>query len=72
MLARSAGYTQIIPYTSFFNEHRPHQGIDNRIPVEYNKANKQQGVRMLSNTTVRNVVRKEFLGGLLKSYQRAA
>lgn len=23
-------------YTLYFNEHRPHQGIDNNIPAEYN------------------------------------
>jgi len=59
-------------YTSFFNEHRPHQGIDNRIPADYNKPYKQQGGIMLSNVTARNIIRKDFLGGLLKSYRRAA
>lgn len=24
-------------YTSYFNEHRPHQGIGNKIPAKYNK-----------------------------------
>ena len=59
-------------YTSYFNEHRPHQGIDNRIPSKYNKSDRGQGVSMPLNVTARNVVRKDFLGGLLKSYQRAA
>ena len=58
-------------YTSFFNEHRPHQGIDNQIPSEYNMS-KQQGGHMPLKIRVRNVTRKDFLGGLLKSYQRAA
>ncbi len=57
-------------YTSFFNEHRPHQGIDNTIPNEYNEPNKRQGGRM--PLKARNVTRKDFLGGLLKSYRRAA
>ena len=59
-------------YTSFFNEHRPHQGIDNRIPAEYNKPNKRQGGGMSSNVAARNITRKDFLGRLLKSYRRAA
>ena len=59
-------------YTSYFNEHRPHQGIDNRIPAEYHVAKNRQGGRMPSNMAARNIARKEFLGGLLKSYRRAA
>jgi hypothetical protein len=59
-------------YTRFFNEHRPHQGIGNIIPSKYNLAAKRQGGSMLSSVTVRSVAQKEFLGGLLKSYQRAA
>ena len=59
-------------YVSYFNEHRPHQGIGNIIPAEYNMPAKRQGGIMLSNVTTRNVARKDFLGGLLKSYRRAA
>ena len=59
-------------YTSFFNEHRPHQGIDNEIPSKYNLAAKRQGGCVPTKVTARNVIRKEFLGGLLKSYQRTA
>ena len=59
-------------YTSYYNEHRPHQGIGNKIPAEYNIATKRQGGSTLSNVTVRNITRKDFLGGLLKSYRRAA
>ena len=59
-------------YTSYFNEHRPHQGIANNIPAEYNIPNKQQGGSILLNVTARNIARKDFLGGLLKSYYRAA
>lgn len=59
-------------YTRFFNEHRPHQGIDNKIPGEYNLTEKRQGGRMSTKITTRNVARKDFLGGLLKSYYRTA
>jgi putative transposase len=58
-------------YSLFFNEHRPHQGIDNQIPFEYHMS-QRQGDSVPLNTTAGNVTRKEFLGGLLKSYQRAA
>jgi hypothetical protein len=59
-------------YALYFNEHRPHQGIGNRIPAEYNMPAKRQGGDVTLNVRARNVVRKDFLGGLLKSYQRAA
>ena len=58
-------------YGRFFNEHRPHQGIDNRIPGEYNMTGIRQAGCML-NIKTENMIRKEFLGGLLKSYRRAA
>jgi len=35
-------------YSLFFNEHRPHQGIENKIPVEYNILGKRQGFLRLS------------------------
>ena len=59
-------------YTSYFNEHRPHQGIGNRIPSEYNKPDRQQGGSISANLYVLNIARKDFLGGLLKSYQKVA
>jgi len=59
-------------YTSYFNEHRPHQGIGNKIPAEYNKTDRRQGGSTLLNLTFRNIVRKDFLGVLLKSYSRKA
>ena len=59
-------------YSSFYNEHRPHQGIDNCIPAEYNVPGKRQGGSMPLNIAVKKVVRKDFLGGLLKSYRRVA
>jgi len=57
-------------YTMVFNEHRPHQGINNRTPSEFNMNRKRQGDNVLF--TARNIVRKDFLGGLLKSYRKAA
>ena len=59
-------------YTSYFNEHRPHQGIENRIPSEYNEPDRYQGGSMSPDLFVGNIARKDFLGGLLKSYRRAA
>jgi len=59
-------------YNLFFNEHRPHQGIGNKIPAEYNKPDKQQSGNIPINISTSNVTRKSFLGGLLKSYQKAA
>lgn len=58
-------------YTSYFNEHRPHQGIDNKTPAEYNLKVKRQGDH-LPNVKLGNVIRKDFLGGLLRSYRSAA
>jgi len=57
-------------YTCFYNQHRPHQGISNRIPAEYRMNDKRQGDILPFKG--RNVVRKDFLGGLLKSYSRRA
>ena len=54
------------------NEYRLHQGIGNRVPVEHNMIHQQQGGHMPLKIRVRNVIRKDFLGGLLKSYQKAA
>ena len=60
-------------YSLFYNEHRPHQGIGNSIPCEYNLPAKRQGGSTPSNATAgRNITRKDFLGGLLTSYQKAA
>jgi putative transposase len=58
-------------YSSYYNECRPHQGIGNKIPAEYHSAG-QQGVSSSSTPSVRSIVRKDFLGGLLKSYSRIA
>ncbi len=57
-------------YTSYFNEHRPHQGIDNKIPSEYNCKVEIAKLKIAGETHVSQIHRKEFLGGLLKSYYR--
>jgi putative transposase len=54
-------------YNSFFNEHRPHQGIGDRIPAEYHKSGRREW-----GGATDNIVRKDFLGGLLRSYSRIA
>jgi len=57
-------------YSSYFNEHRPHQGIGNRIPAEYNvNDERRDGIMPFQ---ARNIFRKDSLGGLLKSYSRNA
>ena len=57
-------------YTAFYNERRPHQGIGNNIPEEYKRTGKRQGGTM--PIEAKHVIRKDFLGGLLKSYSRRA
>ena len=62
----------VAEYISYFNEHRPHQGIDNAIPSEYKKLI-QPKIRLRNKEQpIHGILRKEFCGGLLKSYQRAA
>jgi hypothetical protein len=46
------------------------KGLIIRFPS--NRMDKRQGGSMRSNIIVRNIARKDFLGGLLKSYRRAA
>jgi hypothetical protein len=58
-------------YTSYFNEHRPHQGIANEIPAEYNKSNGPRGSHK-SNLNAGHIICEGFLGGFLKSYRKAA
>ena len=43
-------------YVSYFNEHRPHQGIGNIIPDEYNLPAKRQGGRVRVNLKAGNVI----------------
>jgi putative transposase len=56
-------------YRKYFNSHRPHQGINNKIPDEYNKKPKGGSKASLKPAMV---ARKDILGGLLKSYRMAA
>ena len=56
-------------YRRHLNEKRPHQGIGNRIPCHVRTG---QTEHTGSVGAVGKVECEEFLGGLLRSYQRAA
>jgi len=60
-------------YQAFFNQHRPHQGIEDRIPAQLGGGvyRKECGVdnRRLQPRAVQC---RQLLGGLLKSYSRSA
>jgi transposase len=56
-------------YQRFFNERRPHQGIDNQRPSQVRAG--EAACDALAGP-VGKVECEEFLGGLLKSYHRAA
>jgi putative transposase len=59
-------------YVSFFNGHRPHQGIDNRIPerrVTGEMSRDRAGAMTAGDLAVEC---EQFLGGLLNSYYRKA
>ena len=51
-------------YTASFNQERPHQAIDQRIPDQYDQTR--------SKPTSGRITSKEILGGLHHSYSRAA
>ena len=57
-------------YVSFFNGHRPHQGIGNRIPARQAPGGLTQP-RDLPDEDL-TVECEQFLGGLLNSYYRKA
>jgi len=57
-------------YCAFFNGHRPHQGIDNRIP-ERQATGAPDRPRDLPEGIL-TVECEQFLGGLLNSYYRKA
>jgi len=59
-------------YVEYFNGSRPYQGIDNRIPDNDGRAVRPLRDSNVSSFVCRNIIRKELLGGLLKSYQRSA
>ena len=56
-------------HEEFYNQHRPHQGIDNTIPCEYYN---EPNIKTDFDNSPSNLGCKEFLGGLLKSYYRKA
>jgi putative transposase len=51
-------------YTAYFNQERPHQGIEQRIPDQYEL--------LRSKPTRGQVTSKAILGGLHHSYARAS
>jgi len=53
----------VTEYKAYFNQERPHQGIDQRIPDQYDQTR--------SKPTKRQVTSKAILGGLHHSYSRA-
>ncbi len=60
-------------YRIFFNEHRPHQGIGNRIPNDLRGDGEEATVLPSAGVTrLDDVQVEEFLGGLLRSYSRKA
>jgi len=56
-------------FRRFHNSHRPHQGIDNRVPAPLHAGEVVPATR---DIPVGEVECEEFLGGLLKSYHHAA
>ncbi|MCJ7752522.1 MAG: integrase core domain-containing protein [Armatimonadetes bacterium] len=57
-------------YRDFFNGHRPHQGIDNRIPARQSGGHVAHVERSSKGQLA--VECEQFLGGLLNSYYRKA
>jgi hypothetical protein len=57
-------------YCDFFNGHRPHQGIDNRIPEHQATGEPDQTCGLTDGRLT--VECEQFLGGLLNSYYRKA
>ncbi len=54
----------VTEYTTYFNQERPHQGIEQRIPDQYELPR--------SKPTSGRITSKAILGGLHHSYSRAA
>ena len=67
--ALSTIYPVVHTYRAFHNEHRPHQGIGNRVPRAVRTG--EAAPEVLSGP-ISTVHCEESLGGLLKSYRRAA
>jgi len=59
----------VCQYKDFFNDKRPHQGIGNRTPAGLDDEASEEG----ADDHLLGLVRRDpYLGGLLKSYRRAA
>jgi hypothetical protein len=58
-------------YVGFFNGHRPHQGIDNRIPKRRTIEMPRDCAGAMTDGNLA-VACEQFLGGLLNSYYRKA
>jgi len=56
-------------FRRFHNSHRPHQGIDNRVPARLHAG---EVIPATVDSPVGNIKCEEFLGGQLKSSHRAA
>jgi len=61
----------LVQYRRFYDGHRPHQGLGNRIPAG-SAAGQMIRFPIRSESTKLFVGRESFLGGLLNSYYRAA
>jgi len=60
-------------YKEFFNQHRPHQGINNTMPRQVNQeTNGKDPPTSDKHLQPGSIQCHEFLGGLLKSYSRKA
>ena len=61
-------------YQDYFNNHRPHQGIENCIPAKFNAEEEatESATTDSQALEVGEIECQEFLGGLLKSYSRKA
>ena len=59
-------------YKDYFNQHRPHQGIGNRIPARIGRDMKGGQTILDKSNDAGGVKCKQFLGGLLKSYSQKA
>lgn len=59
-------------YREFFNYHRPHQGIGNRIPVRADPGTNESQATLDKPIGPNGIKCRQFLGGLLKSYSQTA
>jgi len=59
-------------YKDYFNQHKPHQGIGNRIPARIGRDMEGGQTNLDKSNGAGSVQYKQFLGGLLKSYSQKA